>query len=47
MAHYLSAQAEWSSPDKAGKGQPVMWIRGQTYADKIYPTQMDVLPMPW
>jgi len=30
-----------------GRGQPVMWIRGRTYADKIHPAQMDVLPMPW
>ena len=47
VAHYLSAQAEWSSPEKVGRGQPVMWVRGRTYADKIYPAQMDVLPMPW
>ena len=46
VSHYLSARAEWSSPDRVGAGQPIMWIRGQTYLDKVHQVQQDVLPVP-
>jgi len=45
VSHYLSAQAEWSSPEKAGKGQPVMWIRGETFPGKVTEVTQDVLPV--
>lgn len=44
VAHYLSAQAEWMNPDRsARRGQPIMWIRGQTYPDKVHEVERDVL----
>ena len=45
VSHYLSAQAEWADADKIGKGQPVMWIRGQTFPDKVHEVARDVLPV--
>jgi phytanoyl-CoA hydroxylase len=46
VSHYLSAQAEWAAPDKVGKGQPIMWIRGQTFAGKIQEVEREILPIP-
>ena len=45
VAHYLSAQAEWSNPERerAGQGQPLMWIRGKTYPDKVNKVERDVV----
>jgi hypothetical protein len=43
VSHYLSAQAEWYNPEKIGKGQPVMWIRGQTFPGKVQEIERDVL----
>ena len=47
VIHYLSAQAEWSRPDarNGNKRQPVMWIRGQTYPDKVHEVERDVRPV--
>ena len=46
VAHYLSAQAEWMSADRSGRrGQPIMWIRGETFADKVHEVERDVLPV--
>ena len=45
VSHYLSAQAEWASPEKAGKGQAVMWIRGQTHPGKVDEVEREVLPV--
>jgi hypothetical protein len=45
VSHYLSARAEWSSPEKAGKGQPVVWIRGETFPGKVTEVTRDVLPV--
>ncbi|MFT5089537.1 MAG: ectoine hydroxylase-related dioxygenase (phytanoyl-CoA dioxygenase family) [Candidatus Latescibacterota bacterium] len=45
VAHYLSAQAEWVNPEKSGKGQPIMWIRGQTFPGKVQEVEHDVLPV--
>jgi phytanoyl-CoA hydroxylase len=46
VSHYLSAHAEWARPASAGRGQPVMWIRGETFPDKVYEVGRDVLPVP-
>ena len=35
VSHYLSAQAEWAGPEVAGRGQPVMWVRGKTFPGKV------------
>jgi phytanoyl-CoA hydroxylase len=45
VSHYLSARAEWSSPEKIGAGQPIMWIRGDTYADRVHQVEHEVLPV--
>lgn len=45
VAHYLSAQAEWMNPEKPGRGQPIMAIRGQTFAGKVQEVEHDVLPV--
>ena len=44
VSHYLSAQAEWMNPENAGKGQPIMWIRGQTFPGKVQEVTRDVVP---
>ena len=43
VSHYLSAQAEWMSPEKAGSGQPIMWIRGQTFPGKVQEVEKDII----
>ena len=45
VSHYLSAQAEWFDPEKVGKGQPIMWVRGQTFPGKVREVERDVLPV--
>ncbi len=45
VSHYLSAQAEWASPQQAGKGSPIMSIRGQTFPGKVTEIERDVLPI--
>ena len=44
VSHYLSAQAEWMNPENAGKGQPIMWVRGQTYPGKVQEVTREVIP---
>ena len=46
VSHYLSAQAEWFDSEKAGKGQPIMWVRGRTFPGKVREVTRDVLPVP-
>ncbi len=46
VSHYLSAQAEWARPEAAGWGQPVMWIRGETFPDKVHEVERDILSIP-
>ena len=46
VIHYLSAQAEWAKGDGTYRGQPVMWVRGDTYPDKVHEVERDVLPVP-
>ncbi len=45
VIHYLSAQAEWANGNGTYRGQPVMWVRGQTYQDKVHEVERDVLPV--
>lgn len=45
IAHYLSAQAKWSSPEHEGRGQAVMWIRGRTYPSKVHQVKTNILPI--
>ena len=48
VIHYLSAQAEWAHPValNSRRRQPVMWIRGKTFRDKVHEVERDVLPIP-
>ena len=46
VAHYISADAE-RIPKKYVKNiRPVMWVRGDTYSEKMEPVYRDVLPIP-
>ena len=46
VAHYISANAE-RIPKKDGKNvRPVMWVRGETYSEKMEPVYRDVLSIP-
>ena len=46
VAHYIRANAE-RIPKKDGKNiRPVMWVRGETYSEKMEPVYRDVLPIP-
>ena len=46
VAHYIGANAE-RIPKKDGKNiRPVMWVRGDTYSEKMEPVYRDVLPIP-
>ena len=48
VIHYLSAQAEWSRPEALNgrKRQPIMWIRGRTFPDKVHEVERGILPIP-
>ena len=48
VSHYLSAQAEWARPAASNgrKRQPVIWIRGQTFPDKVHEVEHDVRTIP-
>ena len=47
VSHYLSAHAEWAHPaSDRGRGQPVMWIRGETFPDKVHEVKRDIIPVP-
>ena len=47
VVHYLSAQAEWSRPAARNNRtrQPVVWIRGETFPDKVHEVERDILPV--
>ena len=46
VAHYISADSE-RVPNKNIKNvHPVMWVRGETYSEKMEPVHHDVLPIP-
>ena len=42
VSHYLSAQARWTHPERAGTGVPVMWVRGTTFPGKVSEVHRDV-----
>ena len=48
VIHYLSAQAEWAHPaaPNSRQRQPIMWIRGKTFLDKVHEVERDVRPIP-
>ncbi len=48
VIHYLSAKAEWTRPEsrRTSIQQPVMWIRGQTFPDRVHEVERDILPVP-
>ncbi|MDE0227355.1 MAG: phytanoyl-CoA dioxygenase family protein [Spirochaetaceae bacterium] len=43
VSHYLSAQAEWVSPERAAQARQIMWVRGTTFPGKVTETQRDVI----
>ena len=45
VSHYLSAQAEWTNSERKWRGQPVMWVRGETFPNKVHEVERDVLPV--
>ena len=46
VAHYICANSE-RIPNKQVKNvRPVMWVRGDTYSEKMEPVYRDVLPIP-
>ncbi len=45
VSHYLSAQAEWANPERKWRGQPVIWVRGETFPDKVHEVERDILPV--
>ena len=46
VAHYISGNAE-RIPKKSRKNvRPVMWVRGDTYSEKMEPVYQDILPIP-
>lgn len=46
VVHYISGNAE-RVPNKNVKNvRPVMWVRGDTYSEKMEPVYRDVLPIP-
>lgn len=43
VSHYLSAQAEWASPESSAGTQRIMWVRGTTFAGKVTEVQRGVI----
>lgn len=46
VAHYIRGSAERIPGKDPSKVRPVMWVRGDTYSEKMEPVHRDVLPMP-
>ena len=46
VAHYISAKAERIPKKDAKNVRPVIWVRGDTYSEKMEPVYRDVLPIP-
>ena len=46
VAHYISANAERVPKKQVKNIRPVMWVRGDTYSEKMEPVYRDVLPIP-
>ena len=46
VAHYMSANAERVLKKQGQNVNPVMWVRGDAYSEKMEPIYRDVLPIP-
>ena len=46
IAHYISAKAERVPKKQIKQVRPVMWVRGETYGERMEPVYRDVLPIP-
>lgn len=46
VAHYISADSERLPMKNVQNARPVMWVRGDTYSEKMEPVHRDVLPIP-
>ena len=46
VAHYISANAERIPNKRVKNVRPVMWVRGDTYSEKMEPVYRDILPFP-
>lgn len=46
VAHYISADAERIPNQQVKNVRPVMWVRGDTYSEKMEPVYQDVLRIP-
>ena len=46
VAHYISAKAERVPIKNVKNRRPVMWVRGDTYCEKMEPVYQDVLSIP-
>ena len=46
VAHYISADAERIPNQQLKNVRPVMWVRGDTYSEKMEPVYRDALPIP-
>ena len=46
VAHYIRAKAERVPSKNVKTVRPVMWVRGETYSEKMEPVYRDVLPIP-
>ena len=46
VAHYISANAERVPKKQVKNIRPVMWVRGDTYSEKMEPVYRDVLTIP-
>ena len=46
VAHYISADSERLPYKNINHIKPVMWVRGDTYSEKMEPVYRDALPIP-
>ena len=46
VAHYISADAERIPNQQVKNVRPVMWVRGDTYSEKMEPVYRNALPIP-
>ena len=46
VVHYISGDAERVPKKDVKNVRPVMWVRGDTYSEKMEPVDLDVLPIP-
>ncbi len=46
VIHYISGNAERIPKKQGATIRPVMWVRGETYSEKMEPVYRDILPIP-